>query len=183
MPFGLSTAPATFLRLMSRVFRTYILDILIVYLDDIIVYSPDFQSHLQRLDTVFSRLAQHKLKLKAEKCHLFKERVKFLGHIISAKAEEKDSEKVVAVAEWTRPQTVKELRSFLGFSSYYRRFVPHFTQIAAPLHKLVSEVTGPVRKEKHKKQKVPLNSSWTEIHEKAFEELKVKLTNSRISRF
>ena len=178
MPFGLSNSPATFSRLMSHVFREEILAILMVYLDDIIVFSETHSDHLDRLDKVFSRLREHGLKLKAEKCFLFRERVRFLGHVISAKGVETDPDKIRVVKEWPRPSTSKELRSFLGFSSYYRRFVPKFAHIAAPLHGLVAHLTGSSKQSK--KQNISIGSEWTAEHEEAFETLKSKLTEAPV---
>ena len=106
------------------------------HLHDIIIFSKTFEEHLERLDRVLTRLAQHGLKIKPEKCTFLSDRVSYLGHVVSAEGVETDPEKVSAVKEWGRPQSVKELRSFLGFCSYYRCFVKDFAKIAGPLHKL-----------------------------------------------
>ena len=109
MPFGLSTAPATFQRLMGIVFRDEILEILLVYLDDIIVYSRSIQEHLQRLEIVFCKLQQHGLKLEASKCAFFKKEVKFLGHVVSSKGVQTDPAKVESVKQWPKPQTLSQV--------------------------------------------------------------------------
>ncbi|XP_076730651.1 retrovirus-related Pol polyprotein from transposon 412 [Maylandia zebra] len=139
MPFGLCNAPATFQRLMGMVLGDLSFDILLVYLDDIIVFSRDFDSHCERLETVFERLKQHGLKLKPTKCFLLRPEVKFLGHVISAKGVQVDLEKVKALETWPAPRSVREVRQVLGFMSYYRRFVPRFAQLAKPLHALVGK--------------------------------------------
>uniref|UniRef100_A0A3B1JKD5 Gypsy retrotransposon integrase-like protein 1 n=1 Tax=Astyanax mexicanus TaxID=7994 RepID=A0A3B1JKD5_ASTMX len=150
MPFGLCNAPATFQRLMGVVLGDLAFDILLVYLDDIIIFSRDFKSHCERLELVFNRLRHHGLKLKPSKCFLLKPEVKFLGHIISAKGVQVDAEKVRVLETWPIPKTVKDIRQVLGFMSYYRRFVPKFAQLAKPLHALVGgkmnrgRATGPI---------------------------------------
>ena len=138
MPFGLSTSPATFQRLMNQIFREDIFRILLVYLDDIIVYSSTIEEHIQRLDQVFSTLAKHGLKLKPEKCVFFQEEVKYLGHVVSSKGVSMDPDKVASVKNYQVPSTLYELRRFLGSASYSRRFIPDFAKLAAPLHQLVS---------------------------------------------
>ena len=175
MPFGISNAPATFQRLMTKIFRNDILRILIVYLDDIVIYSENFEDHLQSLDLVFGKLQEHGLKLKPEKCELFKSEVKYLGHILSKEGLKTDPDKTVAVKDWSRPHTLQELRRFLGFSSYYRRFVSDFAKIAAPLHNLVGLVA-----KQNKGKKASISKLWSESHEEAFLTLKEKLTTTPV---
>lgn len=112
-----------------------------MYLDDIIVYSDTIVDHLKWLDRVFQKLREHGLKIEAEKCQFFQSRVKYLGHVVSAEGVATDPAKTEAVSQWPTPRMLKELRSFLGFASYYRRFVHGFAA-AAPLHKLVDEISG-----------------------------------------
>ena len=176
MPFGLSNAPATFQRLMGRVFREEILQILLVYLDDVVVYSRSVQEHFQRLEKVFQKLREHGLKLSASKCSFFRKEVKFLGHIVSAQGIKTDPEKIVAVQAWPTPKTLLELRQFLGLASYYRRFVSGFAEIAAPLHELVGLLTGANKG----KRRTQIGSLWKSNHEAAFKELKAKLTSAPI---
>lgn len=126
-----------------------------MYLDDIIVYSDTIVDHLKWLDRVFQKLREHGLKIEAEKCQFFQSRVKYLGHVVSAEDVATDPAKTEAVSQWPTPRMLKELRSFLGFASYYRRFVHGFAA-AAPLHKLVDEISG---KGKNKKGTIT-NEHW-----------------------
>ena len=132
MPFGLTNAPATFQRLMEQTLAD--LTDTMAYLDDVIIFSRTFEDHLKRLEAVFIRLQREGLKLKPSKCHLFKKRVNYLGHVISEDGIEADPEKIRAVANWPIPQTVHELRSVLGFFGYYRRFVKNYSKLMKPLY-------------------------------------------------
>lgn len=139
MPFGLCNAPATFQRLMESILGDFIFDALLIYLDDIIVFSRDFGSHLEKLHLVFTRLKQHGLKLKPCKCFLLKAEVKFLGHVISREGVRVDEDKTRVLVDWPVPQNPREVRQVLGFMSYYRRYVPEFAHLARPLHQLVGK--------------------------------------------
>ena len=123
MPFGLSNAPATFQRLMNSTMSDFIFSILLVYLDDLLVYSSDFEKHIAALEAVLDRLQQVGVKLNPEKCDFAQDHVHFLGHVVSAKGVATDPGKISAIEKWQVPSTVKEVRSFLGLASYYRRFV------------------------------------------------------------
>lgn len=138
MTFRVCNGPSTFQHLMQSSMGDLIFQVMLVYLDDILVYSSMFQEHLQRLDVVLGRLKEARLKVKLENCSFLQEKVKFLGHQISAQGIGTDPEKVEAVRSWKTPGTVKELRSFLGFCSYYRKFMEGFYKIAGPLHDLVN---------------------------------------------
>ena len=107
----------------------------IIYLDDIIVFSRTSERHLHRLKAVFEKLRAAGLKLKPSKCEFFKQEIKYLGHVVSAEGVSTDPDKIKSVTEWPQPTTVTEVRSFLGFGSYYRRFIPNFSKIAKPLNK------------------------------------------------
>ena len=138
MPFGLCNAPGTFQRLMEFVLAGLQWQTCLVYLDDVIVYSRDFDEHLKRLREVFEGLRQASLKLKPSKCFLLQPRVPYLGHVISAEGVKTDPEKVKAVQQWPVPSKVTDVRSFLGSASYYQRFIKNFEEIAAPLHPLTA---------------------------------------------
>lgn len=169
MPFGLCNAPATFQRLMTAVLGDLTFDFLLVYLDDVLVFSHDFEDHCTKLDRVFGRLREHGLKLKPRKCFLLKAEVKFLGHIVSAAGVQVDTDKIKALKDWPVPRTVKEVRQVIGFMSYYRRFVPHFAQVAQPLHALM----GKAKKGFAKAQPSPFQ--WTAECQAAFDELRERL--------
>ncbi len=175
MPFGLCNAPATFQRLMQASMSDLVLQIVLIYLDDLLVYSSTFHEHMVRLETVFKRLRETGLKIKIEKCHFLQPEVRFLGHQVSAQGVSTDPDKISAVQEWPVPSTLKELRSFLGFCSYYRRFIEGFSQIAGPLHDVVNvclRETSPV------KAAQVFKSSWSPQCQTAFECLKDKLTRA-----
>ena len=166
---------------MQTCLNDYIFQILLVYLDDIIVYSNTFDEHIERLDRVFTRLREHGLKLKPEKCHFLRRKVTYVGHQISSDGITTDPEKTQAVSEWKLPTTVKELRSFLGFCCYYRRFVKDFASIAGPLHQLVNNCLHELKVEK--KLKVPFVKRWNSECQTAFDVLKTKLTHPPILGF
>uniref|UniRef100_A0A8C5GH97 Gypsy retrotransposon integrase-like protein 1 n=1 Tax=Gouania willdenowi TaxID=441366 RepID=A0A8C5GH97_GOUWI len=176
MPFGLCNAPSTFQRLMERMFGSQHCQSLLLYLDDVVVYSTSIDDHLQRLGAVLSRLQREGLKVKLSKCDFFKKEVKYLGHVISADGVSTDPDKITAVAGWPRPTTTTELRSFLGFASYYRRFVNGFAKMAGPLHQLIAEMQ---RVQGRSKQQL-LAASWTGECEKSFNDLKATLVSAPV---
>lgn len=177
MPFGLCNGPSTFQRLMERIFGDQSFQSLLLYLDDVIIFSTTVEQHLQRLELVLSRLRQQNLKVKLSKCCFFRSEVRYLGHVVSAAGVSTDPDKIAAVANWKRPQTLQELRLFLGFASYYRRFVKGFSCIAKPLNSLVAEI---IRDQKTKRPKVELGNNWVEACENAFQSLKVALTSAPV---
>ncbi|PIK36215.1 Retrovirus polyprotein [Apostichopus japonicus] len=144
------------------------------YLDDILVYSKSFEEHLTNLSLVFDRLRKFGLKIKPSKCELFKPEVKYLGHIVTRDGVMTDPGKVDAVKKWPTPKDVKELRSYLGFCSFYRRFVPGFSKIAGPLHALVANCL----KERKNNQRAAF--TWQTEHQQAFDTLKSKLCSRPI---
>ncbi|XP_068315004.1 uncharacterized protein [Pyrus communis] len=136
MPFGLTNTPAAFMDLMNRVFQPYLDRFVIVFIDDILVYTKSKAEHVRHLTLVLKRLREHQLYAKFSKCQFWLDQVAFLGHIISAKGILVDPQKVSAVESWEQPRTVTEVRSFLGLAGYYRRFVKDFSVIALPLTRL-----------------------------------------------
>lgn len=176
MPFGLCNAPGTFQRLMQRIFGDQQGQSLLLYLDDIIIFSSDVQQHLQRLDCVLGRLHHEGLKVKLSKCSFFKREVSYLGHVISDKGVSTDPAKIECVANWPTPTTVIQLRSFLGFAGYYRRFVEGFARLAPPLHRRVAALTGKSRKKEVKRD----GEMWTEECQESFDALKAKLTSAPV---
>ncbi|XP_076740530.1 uncharacterized protein LOC143418699 [Maylandia zebra] len=177
MPFGLCNAPSTFQRLMQRLFGDQQCQSLLLYLDDIVIFSSTVSQHLERLDVVLGRLQQEGLKAKLAKCAFFQREVRYLGHVISDQGVSTDPSKVEVVANWQPPKTVSELCYFLGFASYYRRFVEGFAKLAAPLHRLVAEWGG--RKSK-KKSEHGVAENWTAECAQSFEALKTKLTTAPV---
>ena len=165
MSFGLTNAPSVFQRLMDLVLAGLTWDVCLVYLDDVIVFSSDFEEHTRRLEIVLQRLRAAQLKLKPSKCEFFSRQVKFLGHVVSDRGVQTDPEKIAVVKDWPVPRCLSELRTYLGFCSYYRRFVRGFADIAAPLHELT----------KKGRQFV-----WTERCQQSFDELKERLTSSPV---
>ncbi|XP_057746886.1 uncharacterized protein LOC130966135 [Arachis stenosperma] len=130
MPFGLTNAPATFQNLMNDVFRPYLRKFVLVFFDDILVYSPSFTLHLQHLETVLKLLQQECLFAKLSKCSFGTSEIDYLGHTISDSGVHMEKAKVQAIMEWPQPTNVKQLRGFLGLTGYYRRFIRHYASIA-----------------------------------------------------
>jgi predicted aspartyl protease len=165
LPFGLCNAPATFERLMEKVLTGLQWELLLLYLDDIIVFGNSIAEELERLKVVFERLRAANLKLKPKKCHLFQKQVTYLGHIVSEHGVGTDPDKVKAVRGWPTPNNITEVRSFIGLCSYYRKYVRGFAGIAKPLHNLT---------------KKNAKFQWTAEADQAFKELKERLTTSPI---
>jgi transposase InsO family protein len=168
MPFGLSNAPSTFERLMETVLQGLQWKSCLVYLDDIVIFGSTEQQLMERMDDIFTRLHKAGLKMKPRKCRLFRRETDYLGHVICADGVKVSPEKVAAVRDWPVPECVTELRSFLGTASYYRKFVPGFANIAAPLHE---QASGSHRYD------------WTAECQSAFEQLRTALCTAPVLAF
>ena len=136
-PFGLTNAPAAFMDLMHRIFQPYLDHFIVVFVDDILIYSQSEMEHEYHLSIVLQLLRDHRLYAKLSKCEFWLTEVRFLGHVVSASGVSVDPEKVEAVMSWERPKSVFEIRSFLGLAGYYRRFIEDFSMIATPMTRLI----------------------------------------------
>ena len=139
MPFGLTNAPATFQSFMNDIFRDLLDHFVVIYLDDILIYSDTPEQHTDHVTQVLERLRSHQLYAKAEKCEFDKQQCQFLGFVISKDGVKMDDSKVKAVLEWPAPTTVKQLQAFLGFANFYRRFIPRFSRTCVPLTRLLKK--------------------------------------------
>ncbi|XP_073138128.1 uncharacterized protein [Henckelia pumila] len=165
MPFGLTNAPAIFMDLMNRVFRKYLDKFVIVFIDDILIYSKSEEEHAKHLRLILRILQKKQLYAKLSKCEFWLDRVVFLGHVISEHGISVDPSKVEAVLNWPRPTNVPEIRSFMGLAGYYRRFIEGFSKIAKPITLLTQ-----------KNQKF----IWSDECESSFVELKKRLTSAPV---
>ncbi|KAL0198153.1 hypothetical protein M9458_006693, partial [Cirrhinus mrigala] len=158
MPYGLSISPSVFQTFMNEVFWEFLLQFVIVYIDDILIYSQNMAEHRQHVQQVLHKLRQYQLYLKLEKCEFHQSSVYFLGYNISAEGVHMDQRKVDAILKWPQPCTVKELQRFLGFSNFYRRFIQGYSSITAPLTSLL--------------QGKPKHLTWNPAAHEAFQHLK-----------
>ena len=171
MLFGLTNVPVTFQCLMENCLGDLHLNWCIIYLDNIVIFSQTPEEHLVWLDAVFTKIGKAGLKLKPSKCKFFKKRIAYLGHIVSDKGIETNLKKIEAIVKWPIPETAHDVRSFLGFTNYYRKFVYKYAQKAKPLNKLIS---GDNAKKKHRKVE------WTDECQEAFKKLKDACTDTPI---
>ena len=165
LPFGLTNAPATFMHMMQSIFRKYLDEFVIVFLDDILIYSKTKEEHEEHVEKVLKLLRENKLYAKESKCEFFKSEVSFLGHVVSSKGISMEDHKVKAVKEWPVPKDVSDVRSFLGLAGYYRKFVRNFSEIAAPISELLQK---------------DIVFKWGEEQSIAFEKLKHALTTAPV---
>jgi hypothetical protein len=165
MPFGLTNAPAVFMDLMNRVFHEYLDRFVIVFIDDILVYSKSLEEHEDHLRIVLQILRDKKLYAKLKKCEFWLNQVVFLGHVISKDGITVNPNKIEAVVSWDRPTNVSEVSSFLGLTGYYKRFVEGFSCITAPLTHLTRKNA---------------KFEWKEECEKSFQELKQRLVTAPV---
>nr|KYP32282.1 Retrovirus-related Pol polyprotein from transposon 17.6 [Cajanus cajan] len=165
MPFGVTNAPAVFMDYMSRNFRPLLDRFVVVFIDDILVYSRSLEDHREHLRLVLEVLREILLYAKLSKCEFWLSEVRFLGHVISTDGIAVDPAKVEAVIQWERPRTATEIRSFVGLAGYYRRFIEGFSRIVMPLTQLTQKDQPFV---------------WTDACEQSFQELKRRLTTSLV---
>ena len=161
MPFGLTNAPTVFVDLMHKVFQPYLDRFVVVFVDDILIYSKFEEDHEGRLRIILQTLREHRLYARFNKCEFWLIEVKFLGHMVSALGVFVDPKKVEAVMNWKKPKSVFKIRNFLGLVGYYRRFIKDFSQLVAPMTRLT-------RKE--------VRFEWNDLCEREFQELKRRLT-------
>jgi hypothetical protein len=165
MSFGLTNAPAYFMYLVNSVFMTELDKFVVVFIDDILIYSKNEEEHVEHLRVVLQRLRDHKLYAKFSKCEFWLESVKFLGHTISKEGISVDPSKVQEVMDSKPPKTVHQIRSFLDLAGYYRRFILDFSRIAKPMTELL---------------KKGVKFVWSEDCEKAFHTLRQHLTTALV---
>ena len=165
MPFGLTNAPSIFQRFINYVLSDFIDKFVVVYLDDILIYSKSIDNHIQHVSAVLGKLLENHLVAKLEKCLFHVPEIEFLGHVISGSEIKMDPKKIEAVRNWPTPTSVKELQSFLGLCNYYRRFIKNFSLIASPLYQLT------------KKDKKFI---WLDEHNNAFNQLKILITSAPV---
>ena len=165
MPSGLTNALVTFMDLMNRVFSPYLDKFVIVFIDDILVYSGSPEEHAEHLRTVLQILRERQLYAKFSKCQFWLDKVAFLGHVISAEGISVDPQKIEAIVNWKPPTNVSEVRSFLGLAGYYKKFVEGFSKIETPLTNLLK-----------KDQKF----EWSDTCQHSFEELRQRLTTALV---
>jgi len=164
MPFGLSNAPSTFMRLMNHVFRPYIGRFVVVYFDDILVYSKDEAEHQQHLYEIMRVLEKEKLYGNLKKCTFFTHEVTFLGYVVTSKGIRVDESKIEAIRSWPVPTSIHDVRSFHGLASFYRRFIRDFSTIMAPMTEVIKGSSF----------------QWNAKAQGAFEEIKARLTQAPV---
>ncbi|WVZ58486.1 hypothetical protein U9M48_008758 [Paspalum notatum var. saurae] len=165
MSFGLTNAPAYFMQLMNSVFMDYLDKFVVVFIDDILIYSKTEAEHEEHLKLVLQILREHKLYAKFSKCEFWIDEVRFLGHVVSKGGIAVDPIKVSTVTNWKVPEIPKEVRGFLGLAGYYRRFIEKFSRIANPMTSLLEK---------------DAEFRWTNAQQAAFDELKKRLTTTPV---
>jgi len=176
MPFGLQGAPSVFQRMMNHYLRHYLGKFVLVYLDDILIFSNSKEEHLQHIQQVLQILRDKKLFAKGSKCDFFKKEVQFLGFRVKSNQITTDPEKIKAIQDWPQPSTVRELRSFLGLCNFYRRFIEKHAEIAKPLTNILKSTEFEQKFNTPFKKLAPI--SFNEDHVTAFNKLKTALTTA-----
>ena len=181
MPFGLTNAGASFCRLLKMCIGDQQYITLLFYLDDICVFAETADQMLDRIQFTFGRLKEFNLKIKPKKSFFFQAEVNFLGHILSKKGASPNPEKVAKIKDWPIPKTPKEVHSFVGLASYYRRFIPNFAKWAGPLHGLIilAATQQKVRQGIMKKNEIP-EFVWSSECQEGFDNLKKALISAPI---
>lgn len=141
VPFGLTNAPATFQSTMNTLFAAMMRKSVLVFMDDILIYSPTLEAHMSHLDEVFNILQQNQLSVKQSKCSFAKQRLEYLGHIISAQGVATDPCEIEAVQDWLVPTNAKQLTGFLGITGYYRKFIKNYSLLSRTLTNLLKKDT------------------------------------------
>ena len=190
MPQGITNAPSTFQRLMEKCMGELHLKEVLVFLDDLIIFSDTLEEHEHRLMKVLTHLKDYGLKLSLEKCKFFQKSVRYLGHVVSEYGVETDPEKIAALKTWPVPRNLKELRSFLGFSGYYRRFIKNYAAIVKPLNELTrgypplrKNIKGRVTGDPYHDPKQPFGGRWTPECQNTFHALIEQLTTTPVLGF
>ncbi|KAF8755281.1 hypothetical protein RHS01_05373 [Rhizoctonia solani] len=165
MPFGLTNAPAAFQHFMNNLFRDLIDITVVIYLDNILIFSEKPEEHPGHIREVLSRLMANQLFCKLSKCHFHVTTVDYLGIVISPAGFSMDQKKIEAITSWPMPRTIKQTQAFLGFVNYLHCFIPNFSSVAQPLHNLTKKDTP---------------WSWGHLEEEAFQELKALVTRSPV---
>ncbi|KAJ0810360.1 putative nucleotidyltransferase, Ribonuclease H [Helianthus annuus] len=168
LPFGLTNAPSTFQRLMNEVFRPFLRKFVLVFFDDILIYSTSWAQHLSHIRCVLQLLLANNLVAKRSKCVFGQQRIGYLGHFISSAGVAVDPEKITSIQNWPTPTSIKDIRSFLGLAGYYRRFIRHFAQVASPLTDLLKKSVEPFE--------------WSSSAQEAFVTLKHLLSSAPVLR-
>ena len=145
IPFGLTNAPSTFMRLMNEVLKEYVGKFVIVYLDDILIFSRSKEEHLEHLKLVLKTLQKEKLLINLKKCNFMKEELIYLGFVVSKEGLKMDPKKIQAIVNWPTPRSIFEVRSFHGLASFYRKFIRSFSQICAPIIETIRETNQPFK--------------------------------------
>jgi hypothetical protein len=167
MPFGLTNAPATFMRLINDIFRNHLGRIVVIYLDDILIFSKTWDTHMQHVRQIFQLLREHNLQVKEKKSYFGQSSIPYLGFVINSEGIQPDPARIKSLQQWRLPSSTSELKSFLGGINFYRKFILHFSQIARPLHQLSNSSTA---------------FNWTNEASSNFEQLKKALCSAPVLR-